>query len=77
MPIFIMEETTWFLRLRLYFNLYANLIVFVLRGTNKILTLLRMGNFGAAHMTHPLNSADISIFSPKNKQIFLYQEIQT
>ena len=77
MPLFIMNETTWFLRLRLYFNLYANLIVFVLCATNKILTLFRMGTFGAAHMTHPLTSADISVFPPKNKQIFLYHEIQT
>ena len=27
-------------------------------------------------MTHPLSSADISIFSPEVRKIFLYQEIQ-
>ena len=28
------------------------------------------------HVTHPLSSADISIFYTRNLQIFLYQEIQ-
>ena len=28
------------------------------------------------HVTHPLSSAEISIFSTRNQQTFLYQEIQ-
>ena len=44
----IINKTTWFLRLRLYFDLYTRFIVFVLGGTYKILratSLLFSSNF--------------------------------
>ena len=37
LPLVIINKTTWFSRLRLYFDLYARFIVFSLCGTNKIL----------------------------------------
>ena len=48
MPSVIINKTTWFSHLRLYFDLHASLIVFVLCGTNKILrgmVLLFCSNF--------------------------------
>ena len=48
MPSVIINKTTWFSRLRLYFDLHESLIVFVLCGTNKILramVLLFCSNF--------------------------------
>ena len=47
-PLVIINKTTWFSCLRLYFDLYANLIVSVLCGTNNILraiVLLFCSNF--------------------------------
>ena len=36
LPLVIINKTTWFSRLRLYFDLYASFIVFALCGTNNI-----------------------------------------